>query len=75
MDFDPTNSEMPLDLMLLNSQAPLSIPVSNQTPNVIPNSGTPFTLTFTMTQAAFTKSKIMRNKSLIGYGEHVRSRR
>jgi hypothetical protein len=67
-DFDPTNSEMPLDLMLLNSQAPLSIQVSNQTPNVIPNSGTPFTLTFTMTQAAFTKSKIMRNKSLIGFG-------
>jgi hypothetical protein len=68
VDFDPTNSEMPLDLMLLNSQAPMSIQVSNQTPNVIPNSGTPFTLTFTMTQAAFTKSKIMRNKSLIGFG-------
>lgn len=68
MDFDPTNSEMPLDLMLLNSQPPLSIQVSNQTPNVIPNSGTPFTLTFTMSQAAFTKSKIMRNKSLIGFG-------
>ena len=68
VDFDPTNSEMPLDLMLLNIQAPLSIQVSNQTPNVIPNSGTPFTLTFTMTQAAFTKSKIMRNKSLIGFG-------
>src|SRR5512146_1405482 len=68
VDFDPTNSEMPLDLMLLNSQPPLSIQVSNQTPNVIPNSGTPFTLTFTMTQAAFTKSKIMRNKSLIGFG-------
>ena len=67
-DFDPTNSEMPLDIMLLNSQPPLSIQVSNQTPNVIPNSGTPFTLTFTMSQAAFTKSKIMRNKSLIGYG-------
>ncbi len=68
VDFDPANSEMPLDLMLLNSQAPMTIQVSNQTPNVIPNSGTPFTLTFTMSQAAFTKSKIMRNKSLIGYG-------
>lgn len=68
MDFDPTNSEMPLDIMLLNSQPTLSIQVSNQTPNVIPNSGTPFTLTFTMSQAAFTKSKIMRNKSLIGFG-------
>ena len=73
VDFDPTNSEMPLDLMLLNSQAPLSIQVSNQTPNVIPNSGTPFTLTFTMTQAAFTKSKIMRNKSLIGFGNTYES--
>jgi hypothetical protein len=73
VDFDPTNSEMPLDLMLLNSQAPLSIQVSNQTPNVIPNSGTPFTLTFTMSQAAFTKSKIMRNKSLIGFGNTYES--
>ena len=73
LDFDPSNSEMPLDLMLLNSQAPLSIQVSNQTPNVIPNSGTPFTLTFTMTQAAITKSKIMRNKSLIGYGSTYES--
>ena len=72
-DFDPTNSEMPLDLMLLNSQPPLSITVSNQTPNVIPNSGTPFTLTFTMSQAAFTKSKIMRNKSLIGFGSTYES--
>ena len=69
LDFDPTNSEMPLDLMLLNSQAPLSIQVSNQTPNVIPNSGTPFTLTFTMSQAAIVKSKIMRNKALIGFGD------
>jgi hypothetical protein len=69
IDFDPTNSELPLDLMLLNSQAPLSITVSNQVPNVIPNSGTPFTLTFTMSQAAMTKSKIMRSKPLIGYGD------
>ena len=64
VDFDPTNSEMPLDLMLLNSQAPLSISATNAG---IANSGTPFTLTFTMTQAAMTKSKIMRNKSLIGF--------
>lgn len=64
VEFSPTNSEMPLDLMLLNSQAPLSITATN---SAIPNSGTPFTLTFTMSQAAMTKSKIMRNGQLIGY--------
>ncbi len=64
VDFDPTNSEMPLDLMLLNSQAPLSITATN---SGITNAGTPFTLTFTMTQAAMTKSKIMRNKNLVGF--------
>ena len=64
LNFDPTNSEMPLDLMLLNSQAPLSISTSN---TGIPNSGTPFTLTFTATQAAMTKSKVMRNTDLVGF--------
>jgi len=64
LNFDPTNSEMPLDLMLLNSQPPLSITVTN---NNIPNAGTPFTLTFTATQAAIIKSKITRNKNLVGY--------
>ena len=68
LQFDPTNSEMPLDLMLLNSQAPLSITTTNAG---IANAGTPFTLTLTMTQAAITKSKIMRNKALIGYGDTV----
>ncbi len=67
IDWTPTNSETPLDLMLLNAQAPVSITVSNQSPTVIPNSGTPFTLTFTMTQVANIKSKIMRNGQLIGY--------
>jgi hypothetical protein len=66
IQFDPTNSEMPLDLMLLNSQAPLSITATN---SGIANAGTPFTLTFTMTQAAMTKAKIMRNKALIGFGD------
>ena len=65
IQWDPTNSEVPLDLMLLNPQAPMSISVSN---TGIPNSGTPFTLTFNATQAANTKSKIMRSKALIGYG-------
>jgi hypothetical protein len=67
VDWDPTNSSMPLDLMLLNAQAPMTITVSNQTPNVIPNSGTPFTLTFTMSQVANVTSKIMRNKLLLSY--------
>lgn len=65
IQWDPTNSELPLDLMLLNAQAPMSITVSN---NGIPNSGTPFSLTFTASQVANIKSKIMRNKALIGYG-------
>lgn len=64
IQWDPTNSETPLDLMLMNAQAPMSISVTN---NGIPNSGTPFTLTFTATQVANIKSKIMRNKALIGY--------
>ena len=64
LNFDPTNSEMPLDLMLLNSQPTLSITTSN---TGIPNSGTPFTLTFTASQAAMVKSKVMRNTDLVGY--------
>ena len=67
IDWDPTSTETPLDLMLLNAQAPMTITVSNQTPTVIPNSGTPFTLTFTASQVANIKSKIMRNKDLISY--------
>ena len=64
IDWTPTNSETPLDLMLLNAQAPMSITVTN---NGIPNAGTPFTLTFTATQVANIKSKIMRSGQLIGY--------
>lgn len=67
IDWDPTNSETPLDLMLLNAQAGMTITVSNQTPTVIPNSGTPFTLTFTASQVANIKSKITRSKDLISY--------
>ena len=55
---------MPLDLMLLNSQAPLSITTTNAG---IANAGTPFTITFTMTQAAMTKSKIMSSGQLVGF--------
>ena len=73
MQWDPTNSETPLDLMLLNAQAPLTITVSNTTPVAISNSGTPFTLTFTASQVANTKSKIMRSKQLIGYGNTMES--
>lgn len=70
LDFQPTNSEMPLDLMLLNSQAPLSITTTNAG---IANAGTPFTLTFTASQAAITKAKIMRNGILIGYNTSFES--
>ena len=72
VDFDPTNSEMPLDLMLLNSQAPMSIQVSNQTPNVIPNSGTPFTLTFTMSQAAIHQVEDHAQQEPHRLRQHVR---
>lgn len=65
IQWDPTNSETPLDLMLLNAQAPMQIQVTN---TGIPNSGTGFTLTFYANQVANIKSKIMRNKALIGYG-------
>ncbi len=65
IQWEPTNSEMPLDLMLLNAQGPMSITATNAG---IPNSGTPFTLNFTMSQVANTKSKIMRSKILLGYG-------
>jgi hypothetical protein len=50
--------------MLLNAQGPMSIVVTN---SGIPNSGTPFTLTFTASQTANIKSKIGRSKELIGY--------
>jgi hypothetical protein len=64
IEWDPTNTETPLDLMLMNAQAPMSITVTNAG---ILNSGTPFTLTFNANQVANTKSKIMRSKALVGY--------
>jgi hypothetical protein len=64
IQYDPTTSELPLDLMLKNAQGPMTITCSN---NGIPNAGTPFTLTFTASQVANIKSKIMRSKLLIGY--------
>ena len=70
LHFSPTNSEMPLDLMLLNSQAPLSVVMTN---SGIPNAGTPFSLTFTSTQAAFVKSKIGASGQLLGYNVNFES--
>jgi len=64
IQWDPVNTEEPLDLMLLNAQGPMTISLTNAN---IPNSGTPFTLTFGFTAVANIKSKIMRNKALIGY--------
>jgi len=70
VDWQPTNTEAPLDLMLLNAQAPMTITVSN---SGIPNSGTPFTLTFTMSQVANIKSKITNSGQLIGYSNSYES--
>lgn len=64
IQYDPTINEWPLDYMLLNAQAPMTIVVTN---SGIPNSGTPFTLTFTMSQLANIKAKPMRSKALFGY--------
>lgn len=64
IQYDPTINEWPLDYMLLNAQAPMTIVVTN---SGIPNSGTPFTLTFTMSQLANVKAKPMRSKALFGY--------
>lgn len=64
IQWDPAQTEEPLDLMLLNAQGPMTITVTN---SGIPNSGTPFTLEFTASQVANIKSKIMRNKALVGY--------
>jgi hypothetical protein len=64
IQWDPVTTEQPLDMMLLNAQGPLSVAVTNVG---IPNSGTAFTMTFTASQVANIKSKVMRNKALIGY--------
>jgi hypothetical protein len=66
IDWDPVQTEQPLDMMLLNSQGPMVITATN---TGITNSGTPFTLTFTMSQVANIKSKIMGNKMLLGYSQ------
>jgi hypothetical protein len=66
VEWSPVQTEQPLDMFLLNMQGPMSIVASN---TGIPNSGTPFTLTFTMSQVANIKSKIMRNGIAIGYNQ------
>ena len=63
-NWDPAQNEQPLDIMLLNSQGPLSIVTTN---TGITNAGTPFTLTFTCSAAANIKSKISRSKAAIGF--------
>lgn len=67
IQWDPTSTEEPLDLMLLNAQGGMTITTSNTVPSYIPNAGTAFTLTFAANQVANIKSKIMRNRALIGY--------
>jgi hypothetical protein len=63
-NFDPTQNETPLDVMLLNAQGPLSVTTTN---SGISNAGTPFTLTFTCSQAANIKSKVNRSKAVVAY--------
>ena len=70
IEWQPTQTEQPLDMMLLNAQGPMVIVASN---TGIPNSGTPFTLTFTMSQVANIKSKVMRNGIAIGYSNSYES--
>jgi hypothetical protein len=64
LQYDPAVSEAPLDMMLLNAQGPMSIVMTNAN---IPNSGTPFTLTFTASQVANIKSKVTRSKDLVSF--------
>ena len=70
LEWQPTQTEQPLDMMLLNAQGPMVITAGN---TGIPNSGTPFTLTFTMSQVANIKSKVMRNGIAIGYSNSYES--
>jgi hypothetical protein len=70
LDWVPTQTEQPLDMMLLNAQGPMVITATN---SGIPNSGTPFTLTFTMSQVANIKSKVTRNGIAIGYSNSYES--
>lgn len=64
IDWDPTTTEQPLDMMLLNAQGPMTIQVTN---NGIPNAGSAFTMTFTASQVANIKSKPNRSKALFAY--------
>lgn len=63
-NWDPAQNEQALDVMLLNAQGPLVITTTNAG---ITNAGTPFTLTFTCSQAANIKSKINRSKAAVAY--------
>ena len=64
INWEPTQTEEPLDIMLLNAQGPMTITTTN---NGIANSGTAATLTFVASQVANIKSKVMRNGQAIGY--------
>jgi hypothetical protein len=64
IEWEPTQTEQPLDMMLLNAQGPMVITATNAG---IPNAGAPFTLTFTMSQVANIKSKIVGHGIAIGY--------
>ncbi len=69
VQWDPTQNEQPLDIMLLNAQGSTAKPgmTISLSKASIPNSGTPFSMIFQCTQVANVKSKIMRSKALIGF--------
>ena len=64
VQWDPIINEQPLDMMLLNAQGPMTITTTN---NQITNAGQGFTISTVFSAAANIKSKIMRNKALIGF--------
>ena len=71
IQWDPVINEQPLDMMLLNAQGPMTITTTNTglvTGGVANPQG--FTISTVMSQVANIKSKIMRNKALIGFSNN-----
>jgi len=71
VQWDPVINEQPLDMMLLNAQGPMTITTTNTglvTGGVANPQG--FTISTVFSQAANIKSKIMRNKALIGFANN-----
>ena len=67
IQWDPVVNEQPLDMMLLNAQGPMTVTTTN---NNITNAGQGFTISTVLSATANIKSKIMRNKPLIGFANN-----